>query len=73
MFALVMLINLEIAMKTPPFGFLLFVMKGVAPPEVSLGEIYKATFPFIAIDIIGIGLIMCFPGLALWLPSPMIH
>jgi tripartite ATP-independent transporter DctM subunit len=69
LFILVMLINLEVAMKTPPFGFLLFVMKSVSPPQISLKEIYLATFPFILIDIIGMGLLLAFPVLALWLPS----
>lgn len=68
-FSLVLLINLEIAMKTPPFGFLLFVMRSVAPKEITMADILKATFPFILIDIIGMGLIMAFPSLALWLPG----
>lgn len=72
-FALIMLINLEISMKTPPFGFLLFVMRGVAPINATLADIYRATFPFIFIDIIGMGLIMAFPILALWLPSLMVY
>jgi len=72
-FALIMLINLEIAMKTPPFGFLLFVMKGVSPDETTMGQIYGATLPFILIDIIGMGLIISFPILALWLPSFMTY
>ena len=72
-FALIMLINLEIAMKTPPFGFLLFVMKGVSPDGTTMGQIYRATFPFILIDIIGMGLVISFPILALWLPSFMTY
>ena len=72
-FALIMLINVEVALKTPPFGFLLFVMKSVAPRGTSMADIYKATFPFILIDIVGMGLIMLFPQLALWLPSFMVY
>jgi tripartite ATP-independent transporter DctM subunit len=72
-FALIMLINVEVALKTPPFGFLLFVMKSVAPRGTSMADIYKATFPFILIDIFGMGLIMVFPQLALWLPSFMVY
>ena len=70
-FALITLISMEISMKTPPFGFLLFVMKAIVPSEVNMGTIYQATFPFILIDIIGILLIMIFPMLALWLPGLM--
>jgi tripartite ATP-independent transporter DctM subunit len=72
-FALIMLINLEIAMKSPPFGFLLFVMKSVAPKGTTMAQIYGATFPFILIDIIGMGLVIFFPSLAMWLPSFMTY
>ncbi len=63
--------NLEIAMKTPPFGFLLFVMRGVAPDYVSMGEIYKSTFPFVLIDVVTIGLALVFPQIILLLPKYM--
>ena len=68
-FALIMLVNLEVAMESPPFGFLLFVMKGVAPPHITMGDIYKATFPFILINLILIAIMLIFPGLVLWLPE----
>ena len=68
-FGLLMLINLELGMKSPPFGFLLFVMKGVAPEGTTMGQIYRATLPFFLIDVLAMGLIMIFPMLALWLPS----
>lgn len=70
-FALITLISMEISMKTPPFGFLLFVMKAIVPPDVKMVQIYKATLPFIAIDILGIFLLILFPAIALWLPSLM--
>lgn len=70
-FALITLISMEISMKTPPFGFLLFVMKAITPADVNMIKIYKATIPFILIDIIGILLIMAFPMIALWLPGLM--
>ena len=70
-FALITLISMAISMKTPPFGFLLFVMKAIAPPKVTMSNIYKATLPFVIIDSIGILLIMTFPQIALWLPSLM--
>jgi len=70
-FCLITLLNLGIAMKTPPFGFLLFVMQGLTPPNIKITDIYKATLPFIIIDIIGIMLIVIFPIIALWIPNMM--
>ncbi len=68
-FALLMLINMEMAMTTPPFGMILFVMKGVAPSGTTMGDIYRAGIPFLVCDFIVILLIIVFPVLALWLPS----
>lgn len=70
-FGLLVLINMEIGMKSPPFGFCLFVMKGVAPPDTTMGDIYRATFPFILADILAMAMVMLFPIIALWLPSFM--
>jgi tripartite ATP-independent transporter DctM subunit len=68
-FALVMLLALEISFTTPPFGLLLFVMKGVAPPDTTMREIYVAAFPFILCSLLLVGLLILFPALALWLPG----
>jgi len=73
LFGLLVLINLEIGMKTPPFGLLLFVMRGIAPPGTTMGDIYRAIFPFILCDLIAIGVIIAFPQIALWLPSFMAY
>jgi len=62
-FAVVCLINLEVALLTPPFGLLLFVMKG-AVPSARMHEIYRAAAPFILIDIAVIGVLIAFPGIA---------
>lgn len=62
-FAIVMLVNLETALMTPPFGLLLFVMKGVAPAGTSFGRIYLAAAPFVIINTIVMALLMIFPGL----------
>jgi TRAP-type mannitol/chloroaromatic compound transport system permease large subunit len=70
-FGILMLINLEIAFTTPPFGLLLFIMKGVAPPDTTMGDIYKAAIPFIICDLIAMALIMSFEGIAIWLPGLM--
>jgi tripartite ATP-independent transporter DctM subunit len=68
-FALIMLLSLEISFTTPPFGLLLFVMKGVAPPGTSMREIYTSAFPFIGCSLVLVALLVAFPNLALWLPS----
>jgi tripartite ATP-independent transporter DctM subunit len=68
-FALIMLLALEISFTTPPFGLLLFVMKGVAPPDTTMRDIYLAALPFILCSLLLVGLLILFPPLALWLPS----
>jgi tripartite ATP-independent transporter DctM subunit len=68
-FGLIMLLALEIGYTTPPFGLLLFVMKGVAPPGTTMKDIYLAGMPFIACVLLLIGLIIVFPPLATWLPA----
>lgn len=70
-FATIMLINMEMATTSPPFGLVLFVMKGVAPVGTSMSDIYKAGLPFLVCDAIAMGLIMIFPSLALYLPDLM--
>jgi tripartite ATP-independent transporter DctM subunit len=68
-FALIMLLALEISFTTPPFGLLLFVMKGVAPPSTTMRDIYVSAFPYILCSLILVGLLILFPGIALWLPG----
>jgi tripartite ATP-independent transporter DctM subunit len=68
-FGLIMLLALEISFTTPPFGLLLFVMKGVAPMGTTMKQIYSSAFPFIGCSLILVGLLIAFPSLALWLPS----
>ena len=70
-FAVVMLLNVEMADVTPPFGLGLFVMKGVAPASTTMGDIYRAVFPFLGCDLIAMAVIIIFPQIALWLPSLM--
>ena len=67
-FALIMLLALEISFTTPPFGLLLFVMKGVAPAGTTMRDIYLAAIPFIFCSLILVGLLILFPWIALWLP-----
>jgi len=59
--------NLQTSFLTPPFGFALFFVKGAAPPSVELRQIYKGIIPFVFLQLIALGLMMAFPGLALWL------
>ena len=70
-FCTMMLINLGAATLTPPFGMLLFTMKGVAPADVSMGDIIISSIPYFIMNLVVIGLVLVFPSLALWLPSMM--
>ena len=70
-FAILMLLNLEMAMSTPPFGILLFVMKASAPPGTKLGEICLAAAPFLVCDLIVMIILIAFPAIVLFLPSLM--
>jgi tripartite ATP-independent transporter DctM subunit len=71
-FAILLAVNLQTSFLTPPFGFALFYMKGVAPPEVRIQQIYKGIIPFVLLQLIGLGLIMAFPDIALWLPRVLL-
>ncbi|MFN6979285.1 MAG: TRAP transporter large permease subunit, partial [Gemmobacter sp.] len=62
-------ITCQIAYMTPPFGYNLFLMRAMAPPEVTLRDIYVSIFPFVGVMIVALGLIMAFPQIALWLPD----
>lgn len=65
----VYLLTMEIGLLTPPFGLLLFVMRGVAPKEISMGTIYRSVIPFLAIKFFVLALILLVPTLVLWLPN----
>ena len=62
-------ITCQIAYMTPPFGYNLFLMRAMAPPEVTLVDIYRSIVPFVVVMCIGLGLVMLFPQIALWLPE----
>ncbi len=70
-FAILLLVIFEMALTTPPFGMILFVMKGSAPPDTSMTDIYKAAVPFLICDAVAIVLIILFPGISTWLPGVM--
>lgn len=64
-------LNLQTSFLTPPFGFALFYLRGVAPPEVSTAQIYRGAMPFVAIQLLMLALLAWLPGLATWLPDLM--
>ncbi len=70
-FAVIFLLNIEMATTTPPFGLSLFVMKSVAPRDTTMGDIFRAALPFLYCDVIAMVLIFAFPMLTLWLPGIM--
>jgi tripartite ATP-independent transporter DctM subunit len=71
-FAILIAVNLQTSFLTPPFGFALFYLKGVAPPEVRIQQVYKGIIPFVLLQITGLGLVIGFPDLALWLPRVLL-
>jgi len=70
-FGVLYTITCQIAYITPPFGYNLFLMRSLAPKEITLIDIYKSIWPFALIMMLTIALVMIFPGLALWLPEQM--
>lgn len=68
-FAVLFILSMQSAYLTPPFGYNLFYMRSVAPPEITIGDIYKAAIPFVILQILGLALVVTFPQIALWLPN----
>ena len=64
-------INLQTSFLTPPFGFALFYLRGVAPDEVPTGAIYRGVIPFIIIQLLMLGMLVAWPELATWLPEQL--
>ena len=62
-------ITTQIAYMTPPFGYNLFLMRAMSPPEIRLGDIYRSIIPFVGVMIVALTLVMVFPQIALWLPQ----
>ena len=71
-FAILLAVNLQTSFLTPPFGFALFYMKGVAPPQVRIQQIYRGIIPFVMLQLIGLGLVISFPEIAMWLPRAIL-
>jgi tripartite ATP-independent transporter DctM subunit len=71
-FSIVFILNMQVAYLTPPFGWALILMRGVAPPEIHTQDIWRSIPPFVAIQLLVLILTMLFPQLALWLPEKML-
>lgn len=70
-FGAIMLLNLELATLSPPFGLSLFVMKGIALPGTTMGDIYRAAIPFCVLNLVVMAIMIAFPPVVLWLPGLM--
>ncbi|SNS86298.1 TRAP transporter large permease [Tropicimonas sediminicola] len=68
-FAILVAVTLQTSFLTPPVGFALFYLKGVCPPGITLGHIYRGVVPFVALQLLGLFIVFEFPALVTWLPS----
>ena len=66
-------VNLQTSFLTPPFGFSLFYLRGVAPARVTTGMIYKGVIPFVLLQVVGLAMLFIWPDLATWLPELIYH
>jgi len=67
-FGTLVAVNLQTSFMTPPFGATLFYLKGTVPPGVTMSDVYRGMWPFVAIQILGLILCLAFPDIILWLP-----
>ncbi|MDP6652570.1 MAG: TRAP transporter large permease subunit, partial [Gammaproteobacteria bacterium] len=70
-FGAIMLLNLELATISPPFGLSLFVMKGITSKDTTMGHIYQAAIPFVALNLLVMAIMIMVPATVLWLPGLM--
>jgi tripartite ATP-independent transporter DctM subunit len=68
-FGILMILNMEIAIQTPPYGFALFYLRAAAPPDVTMLDIYRSITPFVLIKLVVLGICMAFPSTITWLPE----
>jgi TRAP-type mannitol/chloroaromatic compound transport system permease large subunit len=68
-YGVIFIVNMQMAFLSPPFGYSLFYLKSVAPPQISMGMIFKAAVPFMCLQAIANGLCIIFPQIILYLPS----
>jgi len=71
-FGVLFCMNMQISYLSPPFGPAVFYLKGVTPPDITIGDIFHSIWPFMALQVVALVIVMTFPQLALWLPSLMI-
>ncbi len=71
-FAILLAVNLQTSFLTPPFGFALFYMKGVAPAGLRMIQVYRGIIPFVILQLIGLAAVMAFPDIAMWLPNKLL-
>ncbi len=65
---LVYMVNMQMSFLSPPFGYALFYLKSVAPPDITMGIIFRSSLPFLCLQAIGLALVVLFPEIILWLP-----
>jgi tripartite ATP-independent transporter DctM subunit len=63
--------NMQISYISPPFGPAAFYLKGVAPPDITIGDIFRSIWPYLGLQVVALGIVMAFPQIALWLPQTM--
>ncbi len=68
-FAILFMVNMQMAYLTPPYGFNLFYVKSIVPSEITMGDIYRSVVPFVGLQILALILVMIFPQIAIWLPG----
>jgi len=71
-FGILFVINMEIGYMTPPFGFNLFYLKGIVPPNITMGDIYRSVIPYTLVELTGMIIVMIFPQIAIWLPNKLL-
>ena len=68
-YGVIFMVNMQMAFLSPPFGYSLFYLKSVAPPQITMAMIFRAAVPFIGLQALGLGLCIVFPAIILWLPK----
>ena len=67
-FGVIYMINMQMSFLSPPFGYALFYLKSVAPPEISMATIFRSSLPFLLLQALGLAICVIFPQIILWLP-----
>jgi len=67
-FGVVYMVNMQMSFLSPPFGYALFYLKSVAPPSITMAQIYRSSLPFLALQVVGLSICVIFPEVVLWLP-----